>query len=353
MLSLAVTNNRNTFSVSPPASPNLSPARPRPAVSIIREETSSVDYQTQQFLRRVCRCNSSDAAIFLTQVRDDDDKHNCNFSRPRNMTSDGDFFAHPSHSSVNTTDKGSKESPVTCTDTDGSVTAPSTGVVSCLPHNESQASLMTLVGIADDNDDRHVCCDGNVSMRVDADEEFLQEFVFGTSAFQVDFVATLAKSVLEMISPAEIVAFPDIPLNLRGVTRFYSLRPPSISIHAYLKRLEKHFMCSRECYLIALIYLDRISKNYSEFRITRRSVHKFFLAALVIAVKYFDDLYYDNKFYAHVGGVRVAELDVMEAAFLQLIDWHLFVPGDEFALCAKRFLMMGCRPASTEGPVDL
>lgn len=101
------------------------------------------------------------------------------------MTSDGDFFAHPWHSSVNTTDKGSKESPVTCTDTDGSVTAPSTGVVSCLPHNESQASLMTLVGIADDNDDRHVCCDGNVSMRVDADEEFLQEFVFGTSAFQV------------------------------------------------------------------------------------------------------------------------------------------------------------------------
>lgn len=46
---------------------------------------------------------------------------------------------------------------------------------------------------------------------------------------------------------------------------------------------------------------------------------RFFLAALVIAVKYFDDLYYDNKFYAHVGGVRVAELDVMEAAFLQLI----------------------------------
>ncbi|EER19883.1 conserved hypothetical protein [Perkinsus marinus ATCC 50983] len=200
-----------------------------------------------------------------------------------------------------------------------------------------------------DHDHQHVCCDGTVSARFDGDEEFLQEFVFGTSAFQVDFVGTMAKYVLDIISPLEMVSFPDdVPPNLRGVTRFYSLRPPSISIHAYLKRLEKHFLCSRECYLIALIYLDRVSDNHSQFRITRRSVHKFFLIALVIAVKYFDDHYYDNKYYAHVGGVRVAELDGLEAAFLQLIEWHLFVPAEEFTLCAKRFLMMGCRVTSTD-----
>lgn len=83
----------------------------------------------------------------------------------------------------------------------------------------------------------------------------------------------------------------------------------------------------------------------------------------MIAVKYFDDHYYDNKYYAHVGGVRVAELDGLEAAFLQLIgrrsevvvidlmiisEWHLFVPAEEFTLCAKRFLMMGCRVTSTD-----
>eukprot|EP00453_Perkinsus_chesapeaki_P001417 CAMPEP_0185918584 /NCGR_PEP_ID=MMETSP0924C-20121207/5905_1 /TAXON_ID=321610 /ORGANISM="Perkinsus chesapeaki, Strain ATCC PRA-65" /LENGTH=69 /DNA_ID=CAMNT_0028646429 /DNA_START=1 /DNA_END=207 /DNA_ORIENTATION=- len=60
--------------------------------------------------------------------------------------------------------------------------------------------------------------------------------------------------------------------------------------------------------------------------------------ALVIAVKYFDDIYYDNKYYAHVGGVRVAELDTMELTFLQLLDWHLFVTADEFTQCAKKFL---------------
>lgn len=188
MLSLAVSTSSgppHSNRVSPPASPNLSPSRPRPAVSIIHDDPSPdglQPQQTQQFLRRVCRCNSSDAAIFLTQLKDD-------VSRPRNFSSAGDFFAQPWQSPVKSKDKGGKGSPVIYTDTEGSVTAPSSTAIpvscttACIPHNESQASLVAMATA--DHDHQHVCCDGTVSARFDGDEEFLQEFVFGTSAFQV------------------------------------------------------------------------------------------------------------------------------------------------------------------------
>ncbi|KAF4706577.1 mitochondrial peripheral inner membrane protein [Perkinsus olseni] len=335
---------------------------PRPTVSIIRDDSSPDDpnRQMQQFLRRVCRCNSSDAAIYLATLKDQTASDV--LSKPRNFSDLADFPAEPSWSSPpKDIDRANKDTPTTSTDTESALAALSTTadvsdstLTSGVPQSESQASLVAMV-TSDEQHDQYLCCDAIGSTPLDGEEKFLQEFVFGSSAFQVDFVGTMTKSLLDRISPNEMVSFPDLPPQLRGVTRFYSLRAPSISVHAYLKRFEKHFMCSRECYLIALIYLDRLSESCnSQFRITRRSIHKFFLTALVIAVKYFDDLYYDNKYYAHVGGVRVAELDCMEATFLQLIEWHLFVSPEEFAQCAKRFLIMGSStPSPTEGPVQL
>ncbi|KAF4659591.1 mitochondrial peripheral inner membrane protein [Perkinsus olseni] len=306
-------------------------------------------------------CNSSDAAIYLATLNKNQTASEV-LSRPRNFSDVADFPAKPSWSSPpKDIDRANKDTPTTSTDTESALAALSTTadvsdstLTSGVPQSESQASLVAMV-TSDEQHDQHLCCDASVSTPLDGEEKFLQEFVFGSSAFQVDFVGTMTKSLLDRISPNEMVSFPDLPPQLRGVTRFYSLRAPSISVHAYLKRFEKHFMCSRECYLIALIYLDRLSESCDcQFRITRRSIHKFFLTALVIAVKYFDDLYYDNKYYAHVGGVRVAELNCMEATFLQLIEWHLFVSPEEFAQCAKRFLIMGSStPSPTEGPVEL
>ncbi|EER07600.1 hypothetical protein Pmar_PMAR015483, partial [Perkinsus marinus ATCC 50983] len=96
-------------------------------------------------------------------------------------------------------------------------------------------------------------------------------------------------------------------------SRFHSVTVPSISISDYLLRLSKFFHCSGECFVIALVYLDRAVKesSYSEdtdvdvtvaghehttiFNITRLNVHRLFLTALTLAAKYYDDCYYANK----------------------------------------------------------
>ena len=46
---------------------------------------------------------------------------------------------------------------------------------------------------------------------------------------------------------------------------------------------------------------------------------------MLVSIKYNEDEYFSNKFYAKVGGISVKDLDFLEYAFLTLIDFQLFV----------------------------
>lgn len=52
---------------------------------------------------------------------------------------------------------------------------------------------------------------------------------------------------------------------------------------------------------------------------------------MVVAAKFHDDAVCKNEYYAKVGGISVEELNEMEAHFLQLLDYHLWVEEDVFA----------------------
>jgi hypothetical protein len=52
------------------------------------------------------------------------------------------------------------------------------------------------------------------------------------------------------------------------------------------------------------------------------------MTALVVGIKYQDDEYYKNEFYAKVGGIPKQELNVLEAEFLKLLDFQLHVPTE-------------------------
>jgi hypothetical protein len=54
------------------------------------------------------------------------------------------------------------------------------------------------------------------------------------------------------------------------------------------------------------------------------------LASLVLAIKYNEDIYYSNKFYAKVGGVSNEVLNNIEIEFLKLIDFSLFIDEEIF-----------------------
>lgn len=67
--------------------------------------------------------------------------------------------------------------------------------------------------------------------------------------------------------------------------------------------------CSEECFLVALIYIDKLNMMHYDVTVDQRSVHRLFLTALVLAAKFYDDRYYKNSYYSRVGGIPNVELN--------------------------------------------
>lgn len=50
----------------------------------------------------------------------------------------------------------------------------------------------------------------------------------------------------------------------------------------------------------------------------------------MLAAKFFDDIYYNNNYYARIGGVSCTELNSLEIEFLFLINFNLFVTTENY-----------------------
>lgn len=51
---------------------------------------------------------------------------------------------------------------------------------------------------------------------------------------------------------------------------------------------------------------------------------------MLISIKYNEDDYFANEFYAKVGGITRVEMDKLEYEFLALVDFKLFVDENIF-----------------------
>lgn len=101
----------------------------------------------------------------------------------------------------------------------------------------------------------------------------------------------------------------------------------SLTIH--VNSIHKYASCSNECFILALIYIDRLIQR-SNFLLTELNVHRVVITAVLLAAKFFDDAYYNNAYYAKVGGVLVSEMNGLEVDFLFRINFSLHVTPDVF-----------------------
>ncbi|KAG8911226.1 hypothetical protein FRC01_005838, partial [Tulasnella sp. 417] len=116
-----------------------------------------------------------------------------------------------------------------------------------------------------------------------------------------------------------------IPLQPDALTRFHSRLPPGISVHDYFARIVKYANVERSCLLITLHYIDQICTRLPKFTITSLTIHRFIIASVTVSSKALCDVFCTNTHYAKVGGITVAELNMLEKEFLGVIDWRLFV----------------------------
>lgn len=106
----------------------------------------------------------------------------------------------------------------------------------------------------------------------------------------------------------------------------------------YLHRLAKHATLTPPLLLSMVYYIDRLCALYPDFTINTLTVHRFLITAATVAAKGLSDSFWNNSTYARVGGVRVAELKLLELEFLHRVDWKI-VPDPDVLVAYYRGLV--------------
>ncbi|KAF4924332.1 PHO85 cyclin-like protein psl1 [Colletotrichum viniferum] len=121
------------------------------------------------------------------------------------------------------------------------------------------------------------------------------------------------------------------PINLQhsAITRkFYSKKPPPISIEEYLTRIHRFCPMSTAVYLATSLYIHRLAVEERTIPVTRRNAHRLVLAGLRVAMKALEDLSYPHSKMAKVGGVSELELARLEISFCFLANFELVARED-------------------------
>ena len=115
-------------------------------------------------------------------------------------------------------------------------------------------------------------------------------------------------------------------LNLQHgfiVRKFYSKKPPPISLEEYLLRVHKFCPMSTGVYLATSLYIHRLAVIERIIPVTARNAHRLVLAGLRVSMKKLEDQKYGHSRFARVGGVSEAELGKLEVSFCFLTSFDL------------------------------
>lgn len=129
------------------------------------------------------------------------------------------------------------------------------------------------------------------------------------------------------------------------ITIFHAMKIPSVSLYNYLGGLS-YVNCSESCFIVAFVYIDRIIQKNPMITISPLSIHRLMLASLLLAIKFNDDTYYNNAFYAKMGGISLEELNYLEIGILSHIRFDLYINQEVYNSYEKE-LRSHCVQAQT------
>ncbi|KAF0894020.1 hypothetical protein E2562_033804 [Oryza meyeriana var. granulata] len=140
----------------------------------------------------------------------------------------------------------------------------------------------------------------------------------------VGVLSALLERVTERNDAAEELA-------LAPASPFRATTKPDISVRAYMARIARFAGCSPACYVVAYIYLDRLLRRRRHAHsVDSYSVHRLLITAVLAAVKFMDDICYNNAYFAKVGGVSLPEMNYLEVDFLFGVGFDLNVSPETF-----------------------
>lgn len=103
--------------------------------------------------------------------------------------------------------------------------------------------------------------------------------------------------------------------------------PRSSEILAFLSKIKKYAKCSEACFVVGLIYVDRIV-NTHDFVLTPHNVYLTYLTAVMLAAKFHEDIFYNNAFFAQLGERTLKEINAAEIELISLLQFSMVVRGN-------------------------
>lgn len=105
----------------------------------------------------------------------------------------------------------------------------------------------------------------------------------------------------------------------------------SALLQRVVERIFRFASCSPSCYVVAYIYLDRFLRRRPALAVDSFNVHRLLITSVLTAVKFVDDICYNNAYFARVGGISLVEMNYLEVDFLFGIAFDLNVTPAAFA----------------------
>ncbi|CAN7103388.1 unnamed protein product [Brassica rapa subsp. narinosa] len=136
-------------------------------------------------------------------------------------------------------------------------------------------------------------------------------------------------SLLERVSESNDLTR-RVTTQSQSVSVFEGLSRPPITIQSYLERIFKYANCSPSCFVVAYVYLDRFTHRQPSLPINSFNVHRLLITSVMVSAKFLDDRYYNNAYYAKVGGISTKEMNLLELDFLFGLGFDLNVTPNTF-----------------------
>ncbi|KAJ8663076.1 hypothetical protein O0I10_001253 [Lichtheimia ornata] len=116
---------------------------------------------------------------------------------------------------------------------------------------------------------------------------------------------------------------------------------PSAAFKKFCLQLLTATQLSQNAVYLALNYVCALLRTSPNIEGAEGSEYRLFTVALMLANKFLDDSTFTNKTWSEVSGMKLHDLNTMEAEFLEVIGYGLFVCQDEFD--QWKHAVEGCR----------
>ena len=118
-------------------------------------------------------------------------------------------------------------------------------------------------------------------------------------------------------------------LNKQSRMVFSSNIIPNISLQDYLIRIQTYSNVEKSTLIISLMYIDRLC-NKANITLTYYNIHRILFSAILLSIKYNEDSFYDNKYYAQIAGVKTKELKTLEYNFAKMINCTFYISKEDY-----------------------